>query len=170
MVHFSCCNYTEAENTSLNRSTAIGIQFAQLLDAWNEKHSVNQAKSMIYDLLDRINCERRTALVSANVADCIRYIEDNFRDPDLDDEALCRIGYISVSSLHRAFREHLGTTPRQYLIKLRLNHAVKLLMRNELSVKEIAFDCGFRDEKYFSRLFGQRFGHAPSELKKHITI
>ena len=170
VVHFNQCNYTEPENVSLDRSTATGILFSQLLDAWSQEHSVNRAKSMVYDLLDRINRERKTAMVSASVADCIRYAEDNFCDPTLDDEALCKIGYISVSGLQRAFREYLGTTPRQYLIKLRMNHAVKLLLRNEMSVKEVAFACGFRDEKYFSRVFKQRYGHTPSALKRNVTV
>lgn len=71
---------------------------------------------------------------------------------------------MSVSSLQRAFNKYLRVSPEQYLIRLRMNHALNLLTMNELSVKEIAFACGFTDEKYFSRAFKKKYGYSPSQI------
>ena len=51
-----------------------------------------------------------------------------------------------------------------------MNKALKLLIENKLSIKEIALACGFPDEKYFSRAFKERFGHPPSQILGHISL
>ncbi|MBQ8040550.1 MAG: helix-turn-helix transcriptional regulator [Lachnospiraceae bacterium] len=61
-------------------------------------------------------------------------------------------------------------SPKQYLIQLRMNRALELLTKNEISVKEISFACGFTDEKYFSRAFKKRYGYPPSQLKNNMII
>ena len=97
-------------------------------------------------------------------------MDEHFRDPNLNIEAVCNIGFMSVSSLQRAFNKYLRVSPKQYLIRLRMNHALNLLTMNELSVKEIAFACGFTDEKYFSRAFKKRYGYPPTQLQNNMII
>ena len=50
------------------------------------------------------------------------------------------------------------------------NRALELLIANELSIRDIAFACGFSDEKYFSRAFKNQYGYPPSQMKKHISM
>ena len=164
VAHFSYCNYPEPENICLENSAVIDIQFQRLLETWSEQHSSNQAKSMIYDILEKMDNSYKMSMAATPVVDCIQYMDEHFRDPNLDIESVCNIGFISVSSLQRAFSEYLGVSPKQYLIRLRMNHALNLLTMNELSVKEIAFACGFTDEKYFSRAFKKKYGYSPSQL------
>ena len=52
----------------------------------------------------------------------------------------------------------------QHIIRLRMNKALRLLTEDCLPVKEIAFLCGFSDEKYFSRAFRKYYGYPPSHL------
>ena len=70
----------------------------------------------------------------------------------------------------RAFLQHFGVSPKQYIIKLRMNKALQLLVENKLSVKEISFLCGFSDDKYFSRAFREKYGYPPSQLRNRIVI
>ena len=51
-----------------------------------------------------------------------------------------------------------------------MNKALKLLIENKLSVREIALKCGFEDEKYFSRAFKNKYGHPPSQILGHISL
>ena len=106
----------------------------------------------------------------ARLSVCLRYIEERYSDATLDIAEVCSVGFISKSSLQRAFAERLGMSPKQYVIKLRMNKALKLLIENKLSIKEIALACGFPDEKYFSRAFKERFGHPPSQILGHISL
>ena len=164
VAHFSYCNYYEPENICLENSAVIDIQFQRLLETWSEQHSSNQAKSIIYDILEKIDNNKKMSIAATPLVNCIQYMDEHFRDPNLDIEAVCNIGFMSVSSLQRAFNKYLRVSPKQYLIRLRMNHALNLLTMNELSVKEIAFACGFTDEKYFSRAFKKKYGYSPSQI------
>ena len=61
--------------------------------------------------------------------------------------------HTSERTLLRRFKAATGSTPTEYLTNLRLQHAEKLLYATELSISEIALECGFYDGSHFSRLF-----------------
>ena len=165
VAHLIDCNYLEAEYITLQSHSALIENFFQrLLTVWNDRHSVNQAKSVLYEILDAISEDQKKVVADASFAACIAYIHEHFRDPKLDVPRICEHGFISVSSLQRKFKEHFEMSPKQYLIRLRMNRALELLIADELSVREIAYACGFSSEKYFSRAFRQRYGHPPSRL------
>ncbi len=170
VVHFEHCNYFEAENSCFENRAAIDIRFQRLLELWNQQHSVNQAKSIIYDILEKMANDKKMSIDDTAVANCVRYIDAHFCEQELDIDAVCRVGFVSVSSLQRAFGECFGISPKQYLIKLRMNRALELLAENKRSVKEIALACGFADEKYFSRAFKKKYGYPPSQIRKHMIV
>ena len=170
VVHFEQCNYYIPESISPQNQSATYVRFQKLLEVWNREHSVNQAKSMIYDILYRVENDSRAMPKDVAFDRCVDYIDKHYFDTKLDVEQICNVGYISVSSLQRAFKEYFGISPKQYIIKLRMNMAVELLMKNELSIAEIASACGFTDEKYFSRAFKNKYGYPPSQLRKHMII
>lgn len=74
-----------------------------------------------------------------------------------------------VSRFHfvTLFKNACGATPHQYLIKLRMNAAAALLEDLDLSVKEIAFRCGYADKSRFSAAFRAHFSQAPAEYRKN---
>lgn len=170
VIHFEQCNYSEVENICLKNSTPINLCFEHLLQVWNETHSINPAKSLIYDILAKMESDQKESINDTAVSDCIRYMEEHYSDPRLDVEALCAITFISISSLQRAFIKCLAMSPKHYLIQLRMNRAFELLTKNELSVKDTAFACGFTDEKYFSRAFKKRYGFPPSHLRNNMIV
>lgn len=71
-----------------------------------------------------------------------------------------------IATLERAFHVAYGTSPRQYQIHLRLMRGKELLRRGEAPVLDAAEACGFRDPKYFSRLFKREFGCPPSAYRR----
>lgn len=170
VVHLEQCNYFEAESIHLRNAAPTEARFLQLLDAWNDKRSVNQAKSILYDLLEKIAEDQKQSNDDASFFDCVSYMDTHFCDPSLSIERVCKQGFISASTLQRKFYAHFGMSPKQYLLKLRMNRALDLLLANESSVKDVAFACGFSDEKYFSRAFCKRYGYPPSQLQNQIQI
>ena len=170
VVHMRDCNYHEAENICMQGQTVLGALFQGLLAEWDEGHSVNKAKSVIYEIFENMVHFKKMDIPNPSALRCMQYIESHFSDPALDIAAVCQANFISQSSLQRAFKEYLGVSPKQYLIKLRMNKALELLMQNELLVKEVAEACGFSDEKFFSRSFKQKYGYPPSRIYKHITV
>ena len=170
VVHFSDCSYQEPENITPENPTAMEACFQRLLESWNETGSVNGAKSAVYDILERISRDKKMAASDTALFNCVRYLEEHAFDVDMDVEEICRIGFMSASSLQRAFNEHFGMSPKQYLIKLRMSQALTLLAEGTLSVKEISDACGFRDDKYFSRAFKRKYGYPPSHFQKKIFL
>ncbi|MDD6682831.1 MAG: AraC family transcriptional regulator [Clostridiales bacterium] len=92
---------------------------------------------------------------------------------------LCDACAISKQQMIRYFKNHLNTTPTDYIIHHKMNRARELFARaHGLSVKEIAGELGYEDQCYFSRLFTKVTGETPSDFrnravhfdeKKHIS-
>lgn len=168
VAHLSRCNYSEPEGIRIGNSRGVERLFQRLLEEWNKTHSVNKAKSIIYDILETVSEDKRVFSGDSEFAACLSFMEENFCDASLGMKDVSAQGYISVSTLQRRFREYFSISPMQYLLKLRMNKAIELLIANELSVRDVAFACGFSDEKYFSKAFRLRYGHPPSEMRKHV--
>ena len=77
--------------------------------------------------------------------------------------ALCGALSARERTLHEAFREHLGTTPKAYLKTLRLNAAHRDLLRGlpKTRVTDIALDWGFCHFGWFSQEYRRLFGETP---------
>ena len=79
---------------------------------------------------------------------------------------IARHAGLSVSHCCALFREHLGVSPMDYLIHLRLQKACDLLLTTPLTIGEVAQRVGYEDRYYFSRLFRKLQGMPPVEFRK----
>lgn len=78
---------------------------------------------------------------------------------------LASLANCSASYLDRLFKQRTGSTPMQYLERIRLAAASRLLLRRDLDVSQVAGLIGFSDPRYFSRRFAARFGAPPSRYR-----
>lgn len=76
-------------------------------------------------------------------------------------EVLARTVGVSARQLERLFRQHLGTSPADHYLSLRLDRARELLTQSPLSVTDIGIACGFQSASHFSVAYRRQFGHAP---------
>ncbi len=166
VVNMSFCNYSEVEVFDLQAQSGVSVMFTLMLEEWQKHPSVNQAKSTIYSILEKISKYNADKSKNSTLANCTQYIEAHFCDPELDVKNICNAGFISTSNLYRLFLKNFGMAPMQYIIKLRMKKAISLLAENELSVKEVSLLCGFSDDKYFSRVFKRKYGYSPSQLRE----
>jgi AraC-like DNA-binding protein/mannose-6-phosphate isomerase-like protein (cupin superfamily) len=79
-----------------------------------------------------------------------------------DLEELANEVRLSLAQLNDLFKAYTGMTPYQYCIHAKINRAKEILVGGETSVKEIAWQVGFDDPYYFSRLFKKKTGVSPS--------
>jgi AraC-like DNA-binding protein len=104
-------------------------------------------------------------LVSFGAPEIPAIMEANFRH-NLPLEAFARLCHRSLSTFKREFREHYRVTPGRWLLERRLKCASRMLQTTDMSVTEIAFECGFEDSSHFSRAFKERYGRPPSAARE----
>lgn len=98
------------------------------------------------------------------------FIEKNIANSDITIDDMADIAATSRSTLNRRLRSLLGITAAQLLIDARMQHAVELLKKSpDLTITDMAFQCGYSDPRYFSRSFKLKYGVSPSEYKGDIT-
>ncbi len=72
---------------------------------------------------------------------------------------------IGYSSFRHRFKQQTGVSPAQFQNSIRMNRAKDLLASTDLSISEIALQCGFENVYYFSRHFTQKMGMTPSAYR-----
>ena len=84
----------------------------------------------------------------------------------LDVEALARGVHLSAGHLSRAFRAAYGESPYSYLMTRRIERAMALLQRGDLSVTEVCFAVGCSSLGTFSTRFSELVGMSPSAYRR----
>ena len=92
------------------------------------------------------------------------FINRNYmKDLSLDD--ISRYCNISSYYFSKLFKQETGENYVEYLNKVRIGNAKKMLSESDVSIKEICYSVGFSDPNYFSRAFKKYEGVTPSEFK-----
>lgn len=100
-----------------------------------------------------------------SLASAIDYLHQHFAQP-LSTEDLASQAGLSVSQFERTFRKAFGTSPRQYVVRVRIENACQQLSATENSISQIAQQCGFYDHAHFTRAFRTLMGESPSQYRK----
>ena len=93
-----------------------------------------------------------------------RFIEENL-ERTLHLETLAPVVRLSCSHFARACRNTFGFTPRQLVLRRRIERAMALI-RERTPLSQVALACGFSDQAHFSRLFRQAVGTSPSQWRR----
>lgn len=102
----------------------------------------------------------RLGVHNPKLINAIEMMESNIEEP-LNQEMLARYIGLSRRQLERLFRKHLGRTPAQYYLELRLERARHLLYQTSMPIMNIAFACGFVSASHFSTCYRQKYGRTP---------
>ena len=132
------------------------------------------SKWPVYDQKDNIlgsigisrhlNRSERRSLPFRELGATIDYIAVNFSS-NISIRNLAAASNLSVSALERRFRKHLGVTPYQYLLAVRLEHARQLLLKTNKSVGTVALETGFADHSHFTRSYRRKYDHSPRDAR-----
>jgi len=98
----------------------------------------------------------------------VQYLNHNFAEP-LSTPQLAVIAGLSRSQFERVFHRLFGTSPMDYLLRVRVNAASRLLENTDRKCTDIALECGFYDHSHFSRMFKRFMGTSPQTYRRrHI--
>ena len=101
------------------------------------------------------------------IARLVDYVQQHIADSISIDE-LADIACLTKPYLIRMFRNSLGTTPLQYIIRKKVQKAQALLLDTDQSVAAIAQAVGMQDASYFIRLFRKNLGVTPQEYRQKL--
>ena len=94
-----------------------------------------------------------------------QYIMDNYQDPDLSVEKICRQLHMSPAYFSTMFKKETGQAYIAYLTEVRLDKAVELLGKTDDKTYIIAAKVGYQEQNYFSYVFKKRFGISPTKFR-----
>ncbi len=131
------------------------------------KSSVREMEIYLMDLLDTA-CKAieqdRMDRYERPFAFIKQYLEEHMESPISLEDAANLIG-LNTKYFSQLCKTYLGATFVEYLTRVRMEKAYKLLCDSNYTIREVAEMTGFHDQNYFSRVFRQHHGVPPSSLK-----
>lgn len=99
----------------------------------------------------------------------IKILEKNYRSEKFRIEDLYMQLGVSRVQLHRKLTALTGQSTSNFIRSFRLHKAQRLLMESDKNISEIAWEVGFADPNYFTRVFTEENGTTPTELRKSFA-
>lgn len=118
-------------------------------------------------IADNVSLENAVS-IPYNLKKAVSYIRRHYtRNITLDELARCC--NVSKQQVTRYFKDAFNDTPINYFIKYKITKAKELIFSHpQLSMTEIAYELGFNDQHYFSRIFKKITGETPSHYKYRV--
>lgn len=103
--------------------------------------------------------------IRSSIKEAMRYVEEHY-DQDVSLKRVARHVHLNASYFSVLFKEETDLTFREYVTRIRLQHAKELLVSTDMPVTEIAESVGYNTAKYFIKLFKQYEGVTPSAYRR----
>ena len=120
--------------------------------------------SMALHINQAMNQERDNTMKQV-IQKAKEYIMENYQDPDLSVEKICRQLHLSPAYFSTMFKKETGQAYIAYMTQVRLDKAVELLNKTDDKTYVIAAKVGYQEQNYFSYVFKKRFGISPTKFR-----
>lgn len=113
--------------------------------------------------LQLIVYQKDTNITDKRIKKALHYMTTHYQEP-LSVQKMAELVNLSNMYFGNLFKQETGMSFHKFLTSIRLNRAEDMLYSGEYKINEIADACGFSDVFYFSRLFKESRGFAPSNV------
>ena len=96
----------------------------------------------------------------------LKAVEESLSEADFDVQHLAEKVNMSRSTLTRKLKAITGLTPLEYIRRVKMQHACRMLKDPHTTVNEVALALGYYNRKYFTSCFKEEYGITPSEYQK----
>ena len=100
-----------------------------------------------------------------HIKQTLNYIEQYYLT-EIDLEQLSAVSNYSYHRFRHIFKDIMGVSPKQYILSKRLTYAKKQLQETDISITNLAFNCGFSSTSQFIKTFKEHFHMSPSLYRK----
>jgi len=150
-------------------SPALDMMLHYIRTTQNKSLAIDVASVFIYDDLAPANDAQTISLgrikqLEPRLAKAIHIMETNLEEPLSTKEIATKV-QLSVRMLELLSKKHLGSTPGNYYLRLRLQSARRMVLDSNLSILEIAVRSGFKSQSTLTRAFTKRYGKSPLKLR-----
>lgn len=168
VIHFelSDCRADEIEAFVTADPDGMSELFKDVSDCWQNKETGyrHRCTALLYQVLYKCYRENhKSESGSSRLAASVEYIRKHYTDKELSVKDIAAGSFMSEVYFRRLFKEKFGTSPRRYIIELRIQNAKRLISTGYYSLSEVADMSGYTDYKYFTVEFKRRVGVSPSE-------
>ncbi len=164
---------TKIECLSLGAADYIEKPFSIEFVKWKVKNTLLTRKELKAKYSKIITSAPSNIEVESNdekfIKKLIQIIEDFMDDNLLSVEYLASEVGMSRANLYRKVQAIVSDTPVNFIKQIRLKRAAQLLQKNNMYISEVAYMCGFNNQKYFSKCFSKEYGKSPSEYAKQFS-
>ena len=133
------------------------LQFFRLMDSIGQSKDIIALASVNYKNMHFDTKNKRILAIH-------EYLMTNYRE-EIDLESIASLVNMAVGSVCRFFKSHVGITIFEYLNKIKVDFACKLLMDRNLAILDVAIESGFNNISYFNKQFKNLTGIAPREYR-----
>ena len=154
---------TKPFSASLLRSRIYNLLESRrkLANQFNSNLNINSDKCiMLHESLNRLDDEF--------IQKITQIIEDNLQSEKIDVAYLSDKLCMSKSTLYRKVKALTGISTNEYVRKIKMKNAEKLILEGRYTISEIAFKVGVNSPVYFRQCFKEEFGISPSEYLKGL--
>lgn len=106
-----------------------------------------------------------TKATDESLQTAINYINENFKN-DITLNDMAQLLHLNPSYFSKKFKAVNGLGFKEYLNNVRINHSEKLLLETNMSITEIAFECGYDNSNYYGDAFKKINGVSPSAFRR----
>lgn len=150
-----------------DQALAINTEFVQDIVSYNKIEEIDLAAIRTLERYFEA-IQRNENITNRKVVDNIKkHIRDNYNQ-DLTLEEIASSVYLSPYYAARVFKQGQGMTIMNYVTKVRMEEAKRLLRNPRYQIDEIAQKLGYHDASYFSKVFRRSEGMSPSQFRHQV--
>lgn len=162
------------ENPFLPQDTkknGISDFFLMLYEEFQHNNDKYVVKGLLYTILGKLKeystLKNSSSSYNTTMQKLLRYIEDHYQEKLSLDLIANELGF-SKFYLSRIFSNKIGYPFNDYINRLRINKAIKLLSETDLSVTNIGLECGFESQRNFNRIFKEYVVLTPTQFRAGV--
>jgi AraC-like DNA-binding protein len=167
-------NYVEVEDSGDVR--AIFTSLCKYFDRGNPDDDIlihSLTLKLIYTIAQYAPSDKLTHNPKNNnhkvIERAVDYINRNLT-ADLSLEALSDLFNYTPIYFHKLFKASTGKTLHEYVEEQRIKRSIELMLSTEMTLTQIAYECGFSSQSYFSYAFKKKMAYPPREYTKNIFM